>query len=84
MHLPLHPYLAIHHALKTFELHDPENKEHIQIHNNMLRIKKLWTELEEFSQEGITMDREKTGTSAKDSVDARRKAIASPYRTPAQ
>ncbi|CAL1713487.1 unnamed protein product [Somion occarium] len=42
--LPLHPYLAIHHALAAFNKYDDflTSEEDIQLHNSLQRISTLW------------------------------------------
>ncbi|KAI0078219.1 hypothetical protein K474DRAFT_949631 [Panus rudis PR-1116 ss-1] len=47
--LPLHPYLAIHRAIKAFDLYNPVTDEHIQMHNHLRRIRDLWLELAEYT-----------------------------------
>ncbi|KAI0078243.1 hypothetical protein K474DRAFT_1660697 [Panus rudis PR-1116 ss-1] len=81
--LPTHPYLVIHHALQAFEKHDPSAEEHIRIHNDMLRIKKLWSELEQFSvDDGDGLNVASANGGARDRVNTRRHTMANPYPTP--
>lgn len=45
--LPLHPYLAIHHALAAFNKYDDflTSEEDIQLHNSLQRISTLWDQM---------------------------------------
>ncbi|KAI0078246.1 hypothetical protein K474DRAFT_1771179 [Panus rudis PR-1116 ss-1] len=84
--LPLHPYLAIHHALVAFDKHEPVTDEHILIHNNLLRIRKLWEELEWYRDKTLVnlALKKDMSPSAQDKVDEKRKSAVDPYPTPAK